>query len=118
MFVQFPIRWSDRKQLSEEEELARKAIDGEDKPDDIEYSYGNVILDIDDIRGYNDIDENHCIIRTYQNDSYCIALRFEDLKNIMTELTGKSITIIAKKEIGPKKEKKTKKKDNDDDIII
>jgi hypothetical protein len=119
MKIQFPVRWTDKKKLDKDEKLTRNALieDPEDLEGPVEYSYGSLVLDTEDIRGYNDIDENHCVIRTYQGDSFCVAIRIEELKSILVELTGENITIISR--VPPKSEKKPKrKKDNDNDIII
>lgn len=119
MKVQLPVRWSDhRKPSNNSEAYLRKIIDGEEPTEDeeIEYVYGSLIIDTKDIRSYNDIDEEHCILRTYFNDSYCVALNFEDLKQVMSELTGDNITIIRKmeaKKSAPRKPKKGGSKEDD-----
>lgn len=118
--IQLPVRWSDMKKPSEDEtEFLRRIIDGEESGQGIEFVYGSVVLDTKDIRAYNDLDERHCILRTYQSDSYCVALGLEELKQVMTEMTGSNITIIRRvesKEV--KKPRGGGKKKEDDDLLL
>jgi hypothetical protein len=121
MKVQFPVRWTDRKlPLDSSDAYIKRVIDGEEVPSaEPSYTYGTVVLETKDVRCYNDMDANHSILRTYFNDSYCIAIGFEDLKRLMVEITGENITIISKAEDKPKRPKR--KNDNinpDDDLLI
>lgn len=114
MQVQFPIRWTDKKKLSKDEEITRRALSDADDPFveiPTEYSYGTIVLDTKDIRNYNDLDDGHCTLRTYQGDSYCINVPFEDLKKIMVELTGQSITLVRKQNVALKPPVRRKKEE-------
>jgi hypothetical protein len=125
MKVQLPVRWTDKKKIDDQEAYIRRLVEGEEaeaaSKGEIEFVYGNIIMDVDDIRNYNDYDAEHCILRTYQDDSYCIAIPLDDLKRIMVELTGQSITVIRKQIVSeiPKKPKK-KKGDTppEDDLLL
>lgn len=126
--IQLPVRWSERKSGSSDEAQLRRLLRGEEDPEaiseeSIEHIYGSVVLDTKDIRAYNDLDADHCILRTYYNDSYCVALGLDALKQVMVELTGENITVIRKQPITdiPKKVQKPKKKDDkkdEDDLLM
>lgn len=122
MKVQFPVRWTDKKKLDRDEDLTRRALQEspEEEVVEVEYTYGNAVIDTKDIRTYNNLDDEHCIVRTYFNDSYCVVIPFEDLKNIMVELTGEQITIIRKVVQSPIKKvpKKPKPPKSDEDDLI
>jgi hypothetical protein len=128
MKIQLPVRWSERRNASSDEAYLKRLIRGEEdgeavSPEEVQHIYGSVVLDVKDIRAYNDLDDDHCILRTYYNDSYCVALSLDVLKQVMVELTGENITII-KKQISDKpvaaKKPKPKKKDEKDenDLLI
>lgn len=125
--IQLPVRWSDHKRPSnkkeEEEAFLKRIISGDEDGEDVEFVYGSVVLDTKDIRAYNDLDDSHCILRTYYNDSYCVALGLDELKQVMTEMTGENITVIRK--VPAKAEPKVKKpkppkddKKDEDDLLL
>lgn len=124
MKVQLPVRWSDHKKLDKDVEQLKRLLEGEESPEsEVEYMFGSVVLDTKDIRAYNDLDEDHCILRTYFNDSYCIALGLDNLKSIMAELTGENVVVIQKVELKPTGKKKRPRKGDgsispEDDLII
>jgi hypothetical protein len=96
-------------------DILKKMLQENEEQSEIEYVYGSVVMDTKDIRAYNDLDENHCILRTYFNDSYCIGLGIDDLKSVMAELTGENITIIRKLDGNTRRDVET---DSEDDFLL
>lgn len=127
MKIQLPVRWVEKKEIDEDEATLKKLLDPEAKPDEDlteeDFTYGKIVLDTKDIKSYNELDEEHVIVRTYAPESYCIAVGFEDFKKIMIELTGESVITIEKKVVTKEKQKPSKKKkdspkkDEDEDFL-
>lgn len=100
--VELPVRWSEE-------------IENEDGSVTSSHSYGRIVINLKDIRNYNIMDENHTIVRTYQNDSYCINLPFETFKDLVSNFTGMTIHVI---NVVINEEKPKRRKKNDDDMLM
>lgn len=120
MRVTLPIRWIEKKNVDPGEALLNKLINGEE-PQITEgtFVYGKINLDTEDIYTFNDFDDAHAIMRMKSGEFYVIAIPFDELEKIYTEITGKIVTKVEKKIV---KEKKAKRKDEDvskdDDMLL
>lgn len=117
MKVEFPVRWSDVKKISPEDEEAIRAINGGEVPEEETHHYDLITVDLKDVRSWNKLDIAHTIVRTYQKDSYCLGIAYEKFQALWTDLTGEAIIRVSIHidETKPEKVKKPKKKKDSED---
>lgn len=117
MKVEFPVRWETSKKVSPEEEEVMRILNNSESEEAVTFHYDLIVLDLKDIRSFNKLDANHTVLRTFQNENYCIGVDYNRFLNLWTDLTGEAIMRLGKVEIDEDKPKRKKKK-GDDDIFM
>lgn len=97
---EFEARWARPKEMSEEDQAIRETnrILGREpeNPEDIisqlfEYVYNPLVIDLNDVKNFNKLDEEHTTIRQYEGDVFVIHLSFDTFASIYGEITGVKI---------------------------
>lgn len=117
MQLELPIRWTETDvEASKEEEL----IKGEVAKEKLKYSYGKLLISVNDIGPYYDIDPNHTMINDKLGKMYCVTIPIDQFKKILTEITGNAImTVKVREELSlPKPSRRSNPPKSDDYDIL
>jgi hypothetical protein len=84
------------KLTSEQKEDARikRMVNGYDDDEEVEqynYIYGKIVFDINDVKMFNEVDEDHICIRLYDGDSVTVKIDYINFCQIFSTLTGCAI---------------------------
>jgi hypothetical protein len=84
-----------RRKLSDEEKAeleTKRIISGEDEVEEPKvYIYGKLTFDLNDVKAFNDVDEDHTCLRTYQGEDVMIKMNYNKFKQVYMLLTGNLI---------------------------
>ena len=127
MQLELPVRWNE---TDIEKSKLRELTEGEDVEKVTKYSYGKLLISVDEIGPYYDIDADNTMINDKLGKVYCITIPINQFKKIMTEITGKAIMTIQVREenipSGPSRNSRNNSKrppispqeDTDDNILL
>jgi hypothetical protein len=120
MKVEMPVRWKSI-DLTQEEIDAFKAVNGDDSELPESYEYSELVFDIDDVRTFNRLDDEHTTVNIL-DIHYHIAIPYNQFKKIYVDLTGKAIFEVKVKhgsnsaEVNTKVKRKPKQKDDENNF--
>ena len=116
MQLELPIRWDETDKKEEElNELLNKPINTK------KHTYGRLLIDSADIGPYYDLDDHTTMINDRLGKVYCVMIPLDQLKKILTEVTGKAIMSIQVREEKiqkPNKPPTNRRSSNDEDDIL
>ena len=95
MKIELIVKWADRKKEIDEDAYAKRLISGEENPEDsLTFTYDPLVIDVEDISGFNKLDEEFTIVRTYTQEAYCVKMKYENFKRIYAQTSGQTIMEI------------------------
>lgn len=100
MKIEIIVRWLDRTKSESEEVKARRLVDADYEPDESEmaYTYDPLVIDTDDISGFNKLEGNLTILRTVNQEAFCVNMQYERFKEQYENETGIKIKSFTNKE--------------------
>ena len=104
MYIEFSTRWAKLKEKemdtasAEDRRLQRLLGADEDSSEEpnftVEYEYTNLVIDLLDVKAFNEFDKNHVVIRTTSTDVYTLKCKYRLFKQMWQQVTGSIIKNI------------------------